>query len=104
MDKHKQASLLTLSCYLFAVWFLFGCGISGSIDRTTTTTTVYPDTNVTIEVIDHCVGEYSNTSWGSADSRAVHGCEAGGDAQGTDNSQMLALPVATLQALLSPGI
>lgn len=104
MDNHKQVSLYTLACYLFAVWFLFGCGITGSIDRTTTTTTVYPDTNVTVEVIDHCIGEYSNTSWGSADSRAVHGCEAGGGAQGTDNTQALAIPVSTLKTLLGAGI
>lgn len=73
---------------------LSGCGIKGSINKTTTIT----DVNGTVTV-NHCEADYINSSWGSSEGRAVSGCDAEGSSSGVDNSAMVALPIAAIQAL-----
>lgn len=100
MSANKTVSLVTLACCFSAVWCLYGCGINGKVDRTITTYIVDPITAEPIKIVDQCTATYSNTSWGTADARSVHGCDAGGNAEGTDNTQLLAVPITTLQAII----
>lgn len=73
---------------------LTGCGIKGSINKTTTITDV--DGTVTV---NHCEADYINSSWGSSEGRAVSGCDAEGSSSSVDNTAMVALPIAAIQAL-----
>lgn len=81
--------------FIFFVLLISGCGITGEINRTVTT---YPDG----KIIEDCHAKYQNTSWGTAEARSAHGCDAGGGADGIDNTAMITVPLAVFQTLVKP--
>jgi len=70
---------------------LAGC-TSGSINQDITT--IDPAGNT---VIDHCEGSYTSL-WGSSEAKGVHGCNAGGESKGSDQTAMADLLIRLLAA------
>ena len=91
--------IVLLMLMLVLMLSLSGCGIKGSIDKTTTITS--PDGTVTV---NSCSGSYINSSWGSSDGREVSGCDVEGRSDGVDNSGMVAIPIAAIKALAGSSL
>jgi hypothetical protein len=68
---------------------LSGC-TSGAIKQNITT--IDPAGNT---VIDHCEGSYTSL-WGSSETKGVHGCNAGGESKGSDQTAMTDLLIRLL--------